>query len=66
MRNTPNLDRYLDPEQHERATTAKQGWVWCRDCGIGDAEANQSACRNGVCRSTNLQRIPRARAVGAR
>lgn len=53
---TPNLDRYLDPEQHDRITRRQAPrWVWCRACGIGDAACNQTQCR--ACGADRLQHI---------
>lgn len=50
----PNLDRYLDPEQHARATRTVRRWVWCRRCHQDDADANQRQCRR--CGASALER----------
>lgn len=53
----PNLDRYLDPEQHARATSARQKFVWCRTCNSGGADSGEKKCK--ACGSINLTRIDR-------
>jgi hypothetical protein len=57
MSEMPNLDRYLDPEQHERATSARHKFVWCNACKSGGTDSGEKKCK--ACGSCNLTRIPR-------